>query len=398
MNKTLLVSLVSDQTIPNIQLIKELNNGKSDFLFITTSAMESKGTRRWIEATCCIISLPPIEVNQFSFDDIRSKLDAFEFDSYEKIIVNITGGTKVTTLAAYDFFKNIGAEIFYITDSKEEYLKLFPVKKNNKVEFTSKLSVHEYLNAYGFSYSASKPSGISYEQTEKVFDAYCVLDEMTFRDNLSFLHSKRGKLIKENDYCLVANLLNALNYTPIQEGVLSKEETKYLTGEWLEEYIGYTLKKELELEDGELIIGTVIKKELPSRTRNKIDSLLGECSTGKEINPNNEMDVMFMYKNKFYTVECKTSIISYQNGKSINILGNTLYKSDSLRSRFGLFANTSIITLTDFQQYCTLYDAGQQNNRIREMEEFINRANLSNIKLVDKAMLLNSDSIFNLLQ
>ena len=41
MNKTLLVSLISDQTIPNIQMIKEVKSKyiNCDYLMITTQQM-----------------------------------------------------------------------------------------------------------------------------------------------------------------------------------------------------------------------------------------------------------------------------------------------------------------------------------------------------------------------
>ena len=45
MNKTLLVSLISDQTIPNIQMIKEVKSKyiNCDYLMITTQQMENNG-------------------------------------------------------------------------------------------------------------------------------------------------------------------------------------------------------------------------------------------------------------------------------------------------------------------------------------------------------------------
>lgn len=44
MKKTILISLISDQTLPNIQLIKEVKviNNDCDYLMITTESMEKK--------------------------------------------------------------------------------------------------------------------------------------------------------------------------------------------------------------------------------------------------------------------------------------------------------------------------------------------------------------------
>ena len=132
--KTLLISLVSDQTVPNVQLINEFKNEYTDYQFITTKAMEAKGCRIWIE-TAAKISCKgePIVVNEFSYDDIQQRLLSFDFTGYEKLIVNLTGGTKVMTLAAHEFFKEEGADIYYVTGIDKKYIKVFPGKR--KVEF-----------------------------------------------------------------------------------------------------------------------------------------------------------------------------------------------------------------------------------------------------------------------
>ena len=44
--KTILVSLISDQTIPNVQFIKE--KIVDEYLFISSEAMEKKGILNWI--------------------------------------------------------------------------------------------------------------------------------------------------------------------------------------------------------------------------------------------------------------------------------------------------------------------------------------------------------------
>ena len=404
MARTLLVSLVSDQTIPNVQLIKQLNDQATDYFFVTTKGMENKGTRQWIE-NACGISGDIVEVEQFSFSDMEQKLSDYDFEDYDKIIVNLTGGTKTMTLVAYEFFKNIGAEIYYVTGDNNEYIKIFPVKRNNVSTFSNSATLEEYLTAYGFSINPSPLSGISFEQSEKIFKAYCTINIMDYADAIRLINSKRGKTLKEDDYNKISDFLHVIEYVPITARCLSKEETKYLSGDWFEEYVGLRIKKELGLSDNDIFVSTELEKSLSQKVKNDAQSLLGEVSE-VESNNKNEMDVMFMYNNKFYSIECKSSIVAYRtvqrNGAIIerpyNILGETIYKSDSLARRFGLFANTAIFTLTDFVEYCKDDDLGRHKNKVREMEGIINRANLSNIKLIDKKQLKCSDSLFNLLK
>ena len=404
MAKTLLVSLVSDQTIPNVQLIKQLKDHVTDYFFVTTQGMENKGTRSWIEKACGV-SGERIKVEQFSFSDMEQKLSDCDFEDYEKIIVNLTGGTKTMTLVAYEFFKNIGAEIYYVTGDNNEYIKIFPVKRNNVATFSDTATLEEYLTAYGFSIKPSPLSSISFEQTEKIFNAFCTIDVMNYVDAIRLINSKRDKALKNDAFNKISDFLNIIGYVPKTAGCLSKEETKYLSGDWFEEYVGLRIKKELNLSDKDIFISTELEKSLSQKVKNDALTLLGEVSEA-EPNNKNEMDVMFMYNNKFYSIECKSSIIAFKmmqrNGifeeKPYNILGETIYKSDSLARRFGLFANTAIFTLTDFVEYCKDDDSGRHKNKVREMEGIINRANLSNIKLVDKKQLKCSDSLFNLLK
>lgn len=413
MVKNLMVTLVSDQTIPNIQLIKEFSNENSDFLFVTTVGMEQKGCRNWIENAANIKEDRSflIEVDQFSFSDISEKFNNFDFDVYDKVIVNLTGGTKVMTLTAFDFFKNQGSDIYYVTGNEEKYIKVFPRKKSNQFKLKSKITLLDYLTAYGFKYVSSKLSGISFEQSKKIFNAFSKPDLSGYDNAILFINSKRKMKISSEEYNAnrIEDYLNFIDYKPNEEGVLNEKETQYLSGEWFEEYIGLTIKQELGLDDRDISISIKLTKTVTKKPLNSIRTLLGEGTDADDhskSDPENEMDVLFVYNNRFYSIECKSSIIAsrqvMKNGaqmnKPYNILGETIYKSDSLRNKFGLYAQTSIVTLSDFKSYCASENKGQRNNRINEMREYINRANLSNIKLIDKGMLCSGQTLFNLIK
>lgn len=410
MSKTLLVSLVSDQTIPNVQLIKEFNENVTNYLFITTIGMEKKGTRSWIEKACSIAG-EFIEVNEYSFVDINEKLQTFDFDGFEKVIVNLTGGTKVMTMVAEDFFKNIGADIYYVTGKNNEYIRVFPKRSKSVFTFEKKLTVSDYLTAYGFTFSEPNPAMYSIEVAKPIVELYSSDERIqTNIDAIRFINKQRNKTkgVKKDDFDKVESFLKEITF-PFQDSQLTAEQVKYLSGEWLEEYVGLKIKEELNLSDEEIYIGSTINKNIGSgREKNNAQSILGDEAVLNNTNSTNEMDVIFMYEGKFYSVECKSSVIAYKSAvdkkghlvdKPYNILGETIYKSDSLKSKFGLFPQTTILTLTDLQKYWfDVQDKGLRNNRMKEMENIINRANLSNIKLVDRKMISQSDSIFELIK
>lgn len=408
--KTLLVSLVSDQTIPNVQLIKEFKDDVTDYLFITTAGMERKGTRGWIE-NACNIKGEIIKVDEYSFADIHEKLSQYDFDSFDKVIVNLTGGTKVMTMVAEEFFKSVGADIYYVTGKNNEYIRIFPKGAENVFAFEQKLTVADYLTAYGFTFQEPKPATFSIDVAKPIVELYSSDEGIQANiDAIRFINVQRNKDkgVKKEDLCKIESFLKEIQF-PLQNGQLTAEEVKYLSGEWLEEYVGLRIKDELNLSDDEIFIGTNISKEVGnSREKNSMRLLLGEDADLKNADSKNEMDVMFMFEGKFYSIECKSSIIAYKTvigkdgnpvDKPYNILGETIYKSDSLKSKFGLFPQTTILTLTDLHEYWSdNEDKGLRNNRMREMEDVVNRANLSNIKLVDRKMINGSKSIFELVK
>lgn len=401
--KTLLVSLISDQTIPNLQLIKEFGDRITNHLFISTNGMENKGVRKWLEQSCGIDDKVRefIIVDEYSYINIKSNLEKIDFSSYDKIIVNLTGGTKVMTMSSQDFFREKPCEIYYVTANSNNYVQVFPNNITNK--FTSKVSLKEYLTAYGITVKESEPSGIDKEYTKKLFNKYNNLNLNDYTNEFKLIRERRGKSISGENFEKTKRLLLALDY-PINNQRLSPAETKYLSGDWFEEYIGNKIQDELNLSNQNIYISTEISKEYLAKDKNNPSQLIGEEIESKAFD--NEMDVMFIYENNFYSIECKTSIQTYTyietNGeikeKETSILGETIYKSDSLKNRFGLYPRTTILTLTDFNNYCHNCSAEMKKSRMNAMTDLIKRANLSNIKLVDLKMLLESNSVFQLIK
>lgn len=360
---------MSDQTIPNVQLINEYKEFVECYLFITTKSKKNRA--EWIIKASQIKEscIRDLEVNEFSFDDIENQLDTFPFDEYERIMLNLTGGTKVMVLATYEYFKELGAEIYYLTGNENRYIKLAPGRKKKEYHLESKLNLNQYLVAYGFDVSYTAPSNKSFETTQSIYQSFINGKYGKYENVLSELRKFRSKKIddisKINDLSV---FLNKINFVPDVENKLNKSEIKYLTREWFEEYVGTRLKDELNLSDKELGIGMLINK----KNRNDIDI-------------QNEMDVLFIYNDKLYTIECKTSIYYTSNidGKieKSNILKETIFKSDSLKQGFGLFVNTSIFTLDELHPNMNL-----------------ERANLSNIMILDRKSITTCNKMKNLLK
>ena len=59
----------------------------------------------------------------------------------------------------------------------------------------------------------------------------------------------------------MSRFLESIGYKPIETDRLSPYETKYLTGDWLDEYVGNKIKKELFLSSDELLVGVTLSKD-----------------------------------------------------------------------------------------------------------------------------------------
>ncbi len=114
-------------------------------------------------------------------------------------------------------------------------------------------------------------------------------------------------------------------FLPNVDTELSKNEIKYCTGDWFEEYI-YSLVKSIKgKSDSDIGFGVYLTRE----------------------NVKNEFDVIFTHNNALYVIECKTDVAN-EEGKFAELFNNTLYKAGSLRKDFGLFVKFYVFAINDF--------------------------------------------------
>jgi hypothetical protein len=350
--KTILVSLISDQTIPNLQFIKEKQ--VDEYIFLTTKEMKHKGTLQWLYDASKIDpeKCSSIVVEPYSYDNIEAELSKVVNDE-DHYIINLTGGTKIMSLAVNDFFKDINSEMFYLTGTNE-YIKIFPGKTKPIFVLQTKITLEEYLTAYGFEVKSKSVALKPIEKTTKILNYF--LNQISKEDFmiLEVLRlNYRGK--KLNDIQTVSGLkelLDRFEFDCNQPNTLDKNETKYLTGEWLEEYVFHIVKEKYSLTEDEIGMGWIIQKAQVT----------------------NEFDVLFIKNNQLNTIECKSSIYTDIDEKK-TIIGETIYKSDSLKNKFGLFVSTSILTASDLK-----------NVKSNEL----NRADASRIKVIGKEAFTNN--------
>lgn len=356
--KTILVSLISEQTIPNVLLIKELE-GIDEHIFITTEKMENERKCRsnWIIKATKLApeQVQRIVVDQDSLTDIENELEIQVKTSETHFIINLTGGNKLMSLAAYHFFSSRcpNSKIFYIPVGPRmtSYEGISPNEIRKKYELKYRVNLLEYLTAYSVNLTTTELNRLLKPETstQHFYTIYRRLEEqqLGIPNQLRQFRSKKSINVAEAEVNGLEKWLETMKFNSLKAGKLNKDEIKYLTGDWFEEYIYTLIKSSLSLDNHQIGIGIVVN------------------ISGQE----NELDVLFIRNNKLYLVECKTSVFDKETEK--NILTETLYKAAALRKEFGLNVETMIFTLTE---------RGEEKKNIRKFEE--DRAHVLGIRYI----------------
>jgi len=301
-----LISIVSEQPVPNYLLIKELKD-IDKYIFISTTEMEERGISKNIYTTAQIPKEKRTEIvaSNESLSEIKKRLNKLNLNSENEYYVNITGGTKIMSIAIWEYFRQFPSHKFYYFPINKNSFK--EIKNDEEIENTINynLSVKEYLNLYG----------IDFSQDEIIFNNEHVLDIFKDVKSMQFNIDKfpKNKLKK----------INVPNY-----------KVQQIHTKWFEEYIYYKIKKSLNIPDESIKTGIKIYFLDNNRNANYLQN-------------DNEIDVFFIYKNTPFIVEAKFSIgIERINIQSIY---NYLYKLSSINKYFGLRAKSVLMTLSTFE-------------------------------------------------
>jgi len=145
-----LVLLISEQTIPNYLFIKTFGPANR-YVFISTSRMQNDATgnrNEWIRKAA---GLNPSDITTLTVhpefkDQVVAELGKIPWHEYGELVVNLTGGTKMMALAAWDFFRSKTSEIWYIPLGADAFHRC--ENSNEKVKFQY-LHLDEYLACCG---------------------------------------------------------------------------------------------------------------------------------------------------------------------------------------------------------------------------------------------------------
>lgn len=321
------ICLVSEQTVPNILGI--FHNDPEKVIFCSTKKMEQEKRTDAIINTLRLygkdygLRSDRIVVDQDCLEDCEAQIMQEVVRKYQgnQFVINLTGGTKIMVLAAYNVFQQIeGVRMIYTPIPKNEFLEIYPRtdKCSSPVSYLLRLTVEGYVTAYGVGVknhhkveklkaNARKNRELCNWMVEHYRDIEDILGELygrlkDQRDNRTF----RLKLDYQPKKGSEREFLKKLGLHEGRGKAFTKEEIRFLTGDWLSDYCF-----------------------------NEISSLpIDDCVTGIELvspkGADNEFDVMFTKDNALYLLECKS--LKQKHDKDADIL----YKISALQHDFGL--------------------------------------------------------------
>ena len=346
MADTLIALLISEQTVPNVQFLKWFFSGQKqtvDLLFMSTEKMEEKKkSLNIINALECsethIASWKVIKVEENNVDDVYQKLDDLFSDwQHESFILNMTGGTKLMSLAAYTYFQDKeDIQIFY-QPINQNLQRIYP--EYQKYSIPDFITVEEYMKAHGidfkydnfclkdYDYNKTVYKNVIEENREFIKPIVAMQNNSYFKsifkrkDTIDFLQVPDEKFVTpQGERIDKENVCSTISKFGFDVTNVSKAELKYITGGWFEEFVYQKIKAELNLADKKIALNVHIEKE----------------------NDKNELDVVYIKNNQLHVIECK-SFLDGEDGSKI--LTDALYKLQAIiKSKFGLNAKSYLYT------------------------------------------------------
>lgn len=334
-----IISIISDQLIPNYIFIKEIAKQNDNLIFISTRRMEAK-----LKTLKDILSGSNFNYSELIFDNdgdendytnmykqIEDKIKNVLAPSSE-VIANLTGGTKLMSITLKEILdKSYPKSKYYYIPLPEN--KIIPLEKEKSIEnINYRVSIKEYLKAYEINkFSISEP--IENEEFTKTFFYkfknlkgihYEIIDKLReYRNDRRKTPYTINEIINgissKPPIPNIKDLLDFIKFPLKDEEKISCQEISYLTGGWFEEYAYYLIKTNLKPNDIEINL---------------------RISATNNTNMN-ELDVVFTLGNKLFIIECKTGIAKQKD------LNDIVYKATALKDGIlgKLGANSYIFSL-----------------------------------------------------
>lgn len=311
---TTLVSILSENNIPTYLFIKQMEGRFDKHIFLITKEIDkgktdsylAKALGGWNSGKFRRIIIDP-DNYAANMSWLAKSVPVGGDDNY---IVNLTGGTKPMSLAAFSHFSKFEGTRFYYMSSDSTAIYDFE-SKEKFVDVTFKIPLADYLGVYGLKIQSQEDE--CNRQKKRSYEIFSQFKAVNFN---------------KNNFPLIGNAQGNAN--------MDGDERSYLTGAWFEQFSYYKIRKALGLD------GTSIAQSAKVTHVNNDDVQASQ--------DNNEMDIIFVKDNVLYTVECKVGLGSTAKNAKNNI-HDAQYKAAAIAKYLGFRVRSYIFWLQDMSMF-----------------------------------------------
>lgn len=361
------ICFVSNETDANLLPLIDSDLSPNKVLLFTSEKMQTRA--KWLSEAMRQVNGKLIEfkiidvVNAYDINSIEQTLEKVTYDNIDDtddIIVNITGGTKAMTIAAFDFCTKCKIPFFYV-DIDSISAHFHPVGSTTVSEVKKLnhdyLKFERYLSAHGYQITdVDNSTGIISDEEDRFIQN--LLDKCFYAVpalNAIAVKAKESKklqaqfdnyesfsgildIIDTNNWGLLSNDNKEITFT-------SEKHIRFVSGIWLEKHVARVLR--------DILKSTTIYQGLSVKT---------------EKFPN-ELDIAFFHNEKLHIIEVKTCRFD----KRDNSNQDYIHKLQNISRELG--------GLTTKKCFLSLFPVTKQMK---------NRASELNIAIIDNYMAKNN--------
>ena len=330
------IIIASGQMMPNITPILDESIRPKKVIICTSNAMKGKADlfvkflkQRQVETEIFELG------NAYDFPELQDRFLelATQHEHDDSVAVNLTGGTKLMTIAAQMVFDQIPC--FYVIPEKDQIVML-DSSKSDIYKIDDKIKLPAYFAIHGYNIQKKSKKRISSETIKlssdllKKYDAYKnqlgVLNALAAKAEDAYSLSIRNEISDQT--CDLLHLFythGSVEYYDDKKITFASPEARdFCKGLWLEDYILHELAKvnnSIGLQD----YAASIEIESDSGTKNEIDAA-------------------FLHNNELYIIECKTARMDAKGS-------DVLYKLDTIRGYAGLYTKSIVATFKELNPF-----------------------------------------------
>ncbi len=341
------ICLVSQQAAANLLPALDPALKPQKIVLVVTRKMQNQAAHLQAVLKESGIKVERLELhNEHDSDQIANQLgDLDEHLQGDSVTLNITGGTKLMSVAAQLAADALGWSMFYV-DADTDQAIWFSPKEKPPQKLQEQLRLRHYLRSYGFDL-ADKPQRPQASAAQKTLTQNLVTQVGSLEDAITTLNAlaqdaenRRSLSVQLNAWQLDSRSLDvllrdfehadALTLKGDRLHFASEAARDFVKGGWLELHA----------------IQAVHEVTGPLSIRDKAANLeLIDTVSGTR----NELDIAFMAHNRLFVIECKTARIDRPQGGDAHAntpkANDTLFKlSDNCRRIGGLGTRGMLLT------------------------------------------------------